>query len=412
MNGFFGLDIQHSCLLLNVALFGLLLWYYQKYKTTSKFNQTTLILLLWLISAICGLFYLDSEKYYIGDGQIKYSSVFIVFALFLLYVWPILVKQDANKKIVFKWNALLYLSSLLVAISAYLPFVENCYHLFVTNAFSKMGTFHDEMLNKDSYAHLSILGTFFSRILLNFSFITPALFANYMHKDNNKRNKFISIGLVLALMNHSLSSFSVGARYVVVQDFALYLFLYLIVRHSISHEVNKTLVKYFGAFFTVLALGVALITIVRFGTGGSSEGVSDSLFRYIGEGFNNCYTDMMYVKNHTYGLHMFRNMFGMTPEMLSMITGIRMFVFYTFIGDFICDFDILPSAFIFLLISTVFYFGVFKKVKLTFVGILFTTIYASVFATGFMYVPFMNVFNALYYFGGFVILYFIFNIKV
>lgn len=121
---------------------------------------------------------------------------------------------------------------------------------------------------------------------------------------------------------------------------------------------------------------------------------------------------MMYVKNHTYGLHMFRNMFGMTPDMLSMITGIRMFVFYTFIGDFICDFDILPSAVIFLLISTVFYMGVFKKVKLTFVGILFTTIYASVFATGFMYVPFMNVFNALYYFGGFVILYFIFNKKV
>ena len=84
MNGFFGLDIQHSCLLLNVVLFGLLLWYYQKYKTTSKFNQTTLILLLWLISAICGLFYLDSEKFHIGDGQIKYSSVFIVFALFLL----------------------------------------------------------------------------------------------------------------------------------------------------------------------------------------------------------------------------------------------------------------------------------------------------------------------------------------
>lgn len=407
----FGLDIAHSCNLLNVFLFGFLLLLYQKKLNNEKFNQTTFVLVLWLISAICGFFYVGGDKFHVGVGNMEFESVVIVFLLFLIYIWPILfIRNTKDVSVGFNWNIFIKISCFVVAFSAYLPVFENCYHLFGANTFSKMGNFHDEMDVKDSYAHLSYLGVFFSKILLDCTYITPALFINYMHKANKHRNRFVTFGLILALINHSLASFSVGARYVVVQDLSLYIFLYLMVRQSLSQELSKKLVKYFLVFFGILISGVVLITVARFGESGG-EGVFESLYRYLGEGFSNCYSDMMYVKNHTYGLHIFRNIFGMTPDALTMITGIRMFVYYTFMGDFICDFDIVPTIVIFTIVSLLVYRGIIRKNKLGFLGIMCLTIYVSVIASGFMYVPFMNVFNALYYFIGYMVLYILFNKK-
>lgn len=394
--------------ILNAALFGLLFFWYYK-RTRKSFNQTTFILIVWFISSITGIFYVLSDSLYIGLGNPTYYCVFLVFGLYLLFLWPLLcLPQRKMENYTFDSSVLLYLLCIIVSLISILPFIENVIHLFNGETFHNMSKFHDEMSVRSTSRHLTWLSVRLTSVLAWFRYITPALFFNYISHGNRYKSKLITAGLVIALVNNSVNSFSVGARNIVIQEMSLLVFMFFFMRYTINTKIRNKIVKYSTVFGSVLLLGIIVITLGRFGSH-SGESVGDSIFRYSGEGFNNLYTDMLNTDNHTYGLHIFRSLLGIEPDTLSFLMGIRMHVFYTFIGDFIADFSIEGTIIIFAVFSALIYFTCVRNHHMSFLSLCLLTIYADVLSSGYMYVPYMNYSEGLVSYVIFAVVYFVFS---
>ncbi|HRM91928.1 MAG TPA: O-antigen polymerase [Thomasclavelia ramosa] len=399
------IDNRELCQILNSILFGFLLLWYTKKNKKGKFNQTTLTLSIWFFSSISGILYVFSENSYIGQGKANFYYVFLIFLLFLLFSWPLIsLKERTLESYDYDNSNFLKFTCIFISIISILPFTENVIHLFSGNTFEEMGAYHDELIVKSSAKHLSWLGIRLTSIMSWFRYLTPVLFFNYINQKNTNKNKYIICGLLIALINNSVNSFSIGARNIVVQEMSQLLFLYLFMRKTINPKLRKQIVKLSTGFILILVLGITIITIYRF-SNSTNETLEESIFRYSGEGFNNLYTDMLYVKTHTYGLHIFRTIFNMTPESLSAITGVRMFVFYTFIGDFIADFDIFGTIIIFSFTSIIIYHTNIRSKKSGFLSLSILSIYADIIISGYMYVPFMNYSTAIPFFLGYIIFY-------
>ena len=177
-------------------------------------------------------------------------------------------------------------------------------------------------------------------------------------------------------------------------------------RKSISPQIKPLINRGLTILICILIFVFVIISITRFGAS-NKESLIESYCRYAGEGFNNLYSDMMYIDKHTYGLHTFRALFGdeNTADYLTMYMGIRMFVYYTFMGDFIADFDLIGAMVIFLVVSFIVYRSIIKKENMGFGNLVALSVYSSVFTSGFMYTSLMNLGLGIKGLLGFVIIY-------
>ena len=376
-----------------------------KRKHNIRFDQTIFIYLIWLIASLLGVVYLKSETVNFGRGVPNLWSVFIAVFLFYLYVWPINYLSERNTSN-YKYDNHWFISFLcyFVCVITILPFVENVIHLSDGNTREEIGYLHDDA---DLFVNYhSSLGKTLSNVLRLFKFVLPAIFFNYINVNNKNINPAVVVCLLCALFCDSLEGFCNGARNLAVIDGLQFVFLYLFMRKSISPQIKPLINRGLTILICILIFVFVIISITRFGDS-NKESLIESYCRYAGEGFNNLYSDMMYIDKHTYGLHTFRSLFGdeNTPDYLTMYMGIRMFVYYTFMGDFIADFDIIGAMAIFLVVSFIVYRSIIKKENMGFGNLVALSVYSSVFTSGFMYTSLMNLGLGIMGLLGFVIIY-------
>lgn len=389
-----------------LAFGGLLLYQIKnKRKHNIRFDQTIFIYLIWLIASLLGVVYLNSELVNFGRGVPNVWSVFIAVFLFYLYVWPINYLSERNTYN-YKYDNHWFISILcyFVCVITILPFVENVIHLSDGNTREEIGYLHDDA---DLFVNYhSSLGKTLSNVLRLFKFVLPAIFFNYINVNNKNINTAVVVCLLCALFCDSLEGFCKGARYLAVIDGLQFVFLYLFMRKSISPQIKPLINRGLTILICIVISVFVIISITRFGDS-NKESLIESYCRYAGEGFNNLYSDMMYIDKHTYGLHTFRALFGdeNTADYLTMYMGIRMFVYYTFMGDFIADFDIIGAMVIFLVVSFIIYRSIIKKDNMGFGNLVALSVYSSVFTSGFMYTSFMNFGLGIKGLLGFVIIY-------
>lgn len=385
---------------------GLLLYVYNKKKKANiKFDQTIFIYATWLVASLLGIVYIKSDLVNIGKGVPSLFSVFIAVFLFYLYVWPInYLSERNNNNYTYNNNWFVSFLCYFVCIIVILPFAENLIHLSDGNTREDIGYLHDDADLFTNYH--SSLGKTLSNILRLFKFVLPALFFNYINVNNKNINTAVVVGLLCALFCDSLEGFCKGARYLAVIDGLQFVFLYLLMRKTISPRIKPLINRGLTVLVCIIVFIFVIISITRFGDS-NKESLIESYCRYAGEGFNNLYSDMMYIDKHTYGLHTFRAIFGdeNTPDFLTMYMGIRMFVYYTFMGDFVADFGIVGAMGIFLVVSLIIYRNVIKKESLGFGNLVALGVYSSVFTSGFMYTSLMNFGLGIKGLLGFVIIY-------
>ena len=389
-----------------LAFGGLLLYQIKnKRKHNIRFDQTIFIYLIWLIASLLGVVYINSELVNFGRGVPNVWSVFIAVFLFYLYVWPINYLSERNAyNYIYDNHWFISILCYFVCVITILPFVENVIHLSDGNTREEIGYLHDDA---DLFVNYhSSLGKTLSNVLRLFKFVLPAIFFNYINVNNKNINTVVVVCLLCALFCDSLEGFCKGARYLAVIDGLQFVFLYLFMRKSISPQIKPLINRGLTILICILIFVFVIISITRFGDS-NKESLIESYCRYAGEGFNNLYSDMMYIDKHTYGLHTFRALFGdeNTADYLTMYMGIRMFVYYTFMGDFIADFDIIGAMVIFLVVSFIVYRSIIKKENMGFGNLVALSVYSSVFTSGFMYTSLMNLGLGIKGLLGFVIIY-------
>lgn len=399
-------SIRLLCHVINAVFFVLL---FLLTKRNRQFNQSNFVFLIWAIAATFSVFYIMLPDSYEGQGYTKFYHVFVVIGLFLLFSWPLIfIKRASIENILVTNNKFLNSTCVFIAIVSILPFVEHTAHLFSGNTINEMGTYHDSTISMNSASHLSWLSSRLMEVVLYFKYITPVLFIYYINKKRQHANPIVVIGLIMSLLIDTIRNLTIGGRFYAMQDFSLYIFLYLYSKDIIEKKWERKLLKLFALLIIFIGLGIAWITLFRF-TKASNEGFIESILRYGGEGFGNLYSDMMCVTNHTYGAHIFRRFFGVPSDMLGYITGVRMFVYYTFIGDFIADFDIMTTVIIFVVISLLIYLTIVKNQCKDWDSFVLLTLYASIICSGYMYTSFMNVYEGLIGAAAFVFVYRLFK---
>lgn len=369
------------------------LLFIRAFKKCGIISPATFIMGIWLFSSVSSILYYLSGNAYEGNGDYSIASVLTWLLLFTLFVTPLYFLNFFKEDIPYYNNLIISVSTVGLALISFLPFLENLLNLFNGTTLYEMGSYHDELDHTvvTATSHLSPPARIMALLIGRFRYVIPVLFFNYINKNNPQKYPIIVIGLIFALFNPSIQSFSVGARNIVAQDLIFLIFMFLVFYRTFSEKTRKIFIVCFCGFTAVAILGSVIITMYRFGDN-ADESALESVFRYTGEGFINFYTDMWYNDTLTWGKNIFRSTLDYDYYQLSQITHIPMHVYYTFIGDLICDFGLALTIIICLFVFLVMRHVIiqYMKNRITPSGIITLVLYVTVMLSGFMYIPFMN----------------------
>lgn len=317
----------------------------------------------WVLSALSSVFYYSSPLFQMtatGHKPIITPYILIFCLLFIMYKGVEL--YDSSYKIKEYRGPLLNPLILLVAISSYLPFIESCKELlvgsfnFINIAETKESFYQGEL---DSRYYMSWLGARFNSISVRGYFLIPILFFYYICFAK-KTNKFIVIGLILAILNPVLNGLIIGGRGVMLSTALYFGFIYILFKSMLPFSFKRILkwIVIIGVSF--FALIFILTTIYRFSSNAYNDySVTDWFIRYLGESMVNFNTECWYYKENTYGLNSIayycENDGLRDYQKLEQITKVRMNVYYTMFGDLMLDFGIIGTILIVCFISYIAY---------------------------------------------------------
>jgi oligosaccharide repeat unit polymerase len=199
----------------------------------------------------------------------------------------------------------------------------------------------------------------FSEVLVFFTFYYFSLY---------ERNKWISIGLCIALLQPLLSSFSMGSRTMITWWFAEVVCAYLLFIPYFSSITKKYSKRFFTLICCCVFLVFAVLTFGRFSTKQSNDAVQSSVVAYMGQGTINFSTDVLDNEVKQYGdnsFPFFRQLLGLDvsrnlyerQSKWARRMNVRQGAFYTFVGDLCFDFGPIIA---FILIS-IFSYGLTRK---------------------------------------------------
>ena len=350
--------MEYQYTLINMLLFfGISIYTYKKRHIIGK--HILLITVLWLVSSMFSLLYLDSPIRYYTNHQVKLLPYLYLYGCFLLTLMPLLRINVMGKDFIDN-STFIYKLSLFVALCAYLPFIENAIHLYKVGGGGSdaLAEMYGERLEKgfDARAHMSWLGARLNTVISFFTYISPILFFNYI-AGNNKKKWYIVVGLLMASLNLSIVSFSQGGRATSFNLSLYILFIYLLYKSYFSDKINRKVRLVFlviGGFMVVI---MGVITIGRFSED-STYNLTDWILRYAGESFVNFNTELFYIDRYTDGrvcLPFLYNETQIDRAAIESIIGARSYVFYTYIGDLYKDFGPFFTVVIIGILSWLFY---------------------------------------------------------
>ena len=362
---------------INALLYApLLIYTYNKYKS---FNQVVLIAFVWFLSAFFSIFYIQSDIKWISIHKTTFIPFLYLIGVFWLTFWPLI--KIRSVRIVIDESKFINKVCLFVAFVAIIPFMENFVQIFMSgNSLVSISNNYEnrDAVNFDARAHMSFIGSKLNSILLFFQYITPILFFNYL-SSKNKKSLLILIGLICAILNTIIFSFNLGARGVMVNMSLYVLFLFLLYKNYIEKKYLKFLLIVGSGLSVVLVFVFLYISIGRFGD--SSYNLIDWIYRYAGESFINFNNDMFYIDNYTYGQNSFSTILSDEPrniDKLANTTGIRAYVFYTYIGDFYMDFGPFGTILIIVILSLIFFHFARSKKQFNIGCVLIYSLYSMI----------------------------------
>jgi oligosaccharide repeat unit polymerase len=381
-------------LLLIIPIFFVYKLYLRTWNTKS-IDHISLIFLIWLIASFCGFLYSNSNILYQGKGSINIESIVYMLLMFHITMHPIQKSCIlTSQNYITENSSIIVWAMYILAVCSFLPFLENILHLGSGNTiFTLSDNYGAQELTAsfDARAHMSWLGARLNSVTLLCKYITPILLMNYL-SCLKKKKKWVIIGLIMGIFNPAIYMFNMGSRWVAIEDILFFIFLYLLYKKIIPSQISRYIQFIFISIGCILTIGIISITIGRFEN--TDYSLNEWLYRYIGEGFANFSTDMWYVNHTSNGMHIFRTFYDNAITKLNDLMGIRMYVFYTYIGDFFADWGTIGCFLICLILGMIgkkiFSFNTYKIYN-----VFVCSMYCKIFLTGFMYLPYINTLPAL-----------------
>jgi len=362
--------MEKMIFVINAIAYILLLYYVRKKVRRNGKYLALLICFVLVISSVCSIAYFDSPLYKMitqrEHNDISVLALLYLFGGFLIYLRP-LTNIKIGQEITFpKFGGKDVISIVIVVIGllSIIPFVENLTRVGSMSVMDFADAYEEKQSDViDTRSHLSSIGHFCNGIVSWMVYVNPILFFYAIIK---RKNTFIIVLSVLSLLNPVLLGLMTGARNPLYELLTILALNFILFRPMFPPRTVRRVLM------VSVVIAVAMVILLFILTFGRDEGdlAFQQIYRYIGEGFVNFSEIGWYVTNHTWGHSMFNgtgNTFWSDVSdffdsrdyvELGKITKIKMFVYYTVVGDFFLDFGIIGGYIFAIILALLFYKGV------------------------------------------------------
>jgi oligosaccharide repeat unit polymerase len=356
------LDVNNVFLILNVVAWILTFSMYRK--KTLFFGAASVIILSYLLYSIISLLLYNDSFWGTEFSQLHLFPFIYLYLMLMLVTYPVF-KFDRIKNLeIQKPSNLIFNSiSLVLIVSTFLMLPERMISIsnnFMSILFKSAGlniyneTMQDSLNMKIGDGRISNLPAIISGLLTD---IGSLMF--FYSLTLKKRNKFITIGLLIAIIFPILDSVAMSQRGPVATHIVTLIISYFAVKRLIPGNTNNVIKTVGIIFVIVIMIPIIAITISRFDRKGSG-GSESSILYYTGQ--QNLYFNMYGLDNGgiRYGdrtFPMFKRMLGFENvphnfyERRAKYRNLKINdeVFIGFVGDFTLDYGpfIAPLIFIF-----------------------------------------------------------------
>lgn len=384
------MEMNQYILIGNILLYVLLAVKFYKGRNTVGRNASLLVVVLFLLSAICSYLYYDSPLYYnLTERKVNTLSVISLLYLALgLYIYckPMLT-YDINKKIVFSrlWKLDISYLFVFLGVCSLFPIVENLNSILHMSAADYASAYMDVRTGDfNSRVHFSSLGRFFNGICSWFQYITPV---GVFFMIAQRKKWYLIFLAFLAMINPILGSMLSGGRGALFQSVCVITFNYFIFKNYFSPKLNRKIREFGVAFIVCVAAILFVFTFAR--AEGDNDMAFSQIYRYLGEGFVNFSETGWFVQNHTQGYSCINGtgytfLRDVSPyfeardySQLGEFTRMRMYVYYTVFGDYFIDFGVFGGILFNILLGYSCY--IFIKRKMNYLSsIIIVNLYAKI----------------------------------
>lgn len=385
------MEDELSLVVFNASLYCIwALYFVRKYGITIA----TFPMLLWAGASLANIYYFTSDlKFHTLHDRITLIPYLYLFALVCVSFIP-LIKFDYKSIRVIEVNSKLfsYVSFFFIFFSL-IGFIPNLKYLLThsIDATSFLEAYEDKA--SGALQILTGLPHHSMQIIRRMRGLIPILMM-MSFTSSVKVGAWIKYGLVISQLGLFIDYLNRAERFGLITDLFMLTFLFFMLYPFINEKIRKK-VTLFGGFILVVIVGsIVMITISRFGENEADNYIWYNLSLYFGESFSNFNGDLWNMSSFTDGLNCFKyiiNRFFMegdatrNVDLLESITHRRMYVFYTFVGDFFIDFGPIGAAFI--VIGSSFVFIKLTEVSsiTSFSKILLICLYTKVLLMGYTY---------------------------
>lgn len=340
----------------NVFIYGLLFFFY--FFKDRRSSISILLLGIYFLAAIFSVYLFHHPDYDNRSITLKLGPFIYLFICLYIFFNPLLRFKIENvveiKKPPIK---IIYIISFVIIVLSALT----CMLLFPYAVKGMIGDLAQNRINVRENGLEEISGSIiYSAIVtlgLSINDFSILLFFYLITFYRSKRTLNILLGFFV-ILTPLLYAFSYTARGSLIFIFLKVLICFLLFRKFMTIRTIK-LFKYFFVISSIMPLiFTIIITNSRFGD--SDMNPYFSVFQYLGESFiqfNGVLFDN--IKDFLYGdriLPIFRKIIGInliTVDQQMNITGIKPYIFYTFVGDFIMDFGHILTFILILILSRI-----------------------------------------------------------
>jgi oligosaccharide repeat unit polymerase len=344
------MELNVTYIIFYTSLFWVLSIFYL-FKDKGKIKIRTFILLIYAISSSSTIYYIDKTPQQVGS--IHPEALFYLFTALIICISPFL-KFDETKIIQIKsgrnHNLIVNLSLFLLPF-LYLALLEITIISININASSLVNIYDNLEDSLNVTNKLSWLGGK-AMIIADFSQpLLPILFF-YLLQFKNKYT-FIKVSLLLGMLLFVLKGYANAQRVAMVSTFLYFFFVYMLFKPALNDAVKRRINGIGTVLVSLLAVLIIYTTIARFSdVEDSYEGfdIWTWVSLYSGEAplrfSETMWDDMRVTSNGDTSFALFKSALGFETfdtlydrrEYWEPRQGIPINVFYTFVGDWYCDF--------------------------------------------------------------------------
>ena len=372
------------------------------FKKKKRIDLGFVCLFMFMLSSLGSVVYYSFDMVSLYYPNIKVIPLLYLFSLTILCFSPLLSFDNKNIKYfdTSGYDNLLKIIAIVFSVCSIPVFCNLLINMstlsFAGNALNSMYESNEDNANTifASWARpfFSVIRRFYDLIIL--------LLCYFLTKKNKKDNILILVGLILSVLSFFLYAFQSGSRGGLV-TYLIVSMGYLMIFYSMFSDAVKKKVKIVGfTIVTVLILGLAAISVSRFTSGSMSLSnmlISQWISQYLGEGMIRFSNSLWPIEKSLDGDKNFsylKSIIGYDEikdnEKANLNyegrLGVPTSVFYTFIGSFYIDFNLLGTI---VLCLCIFAFlrmicnRVKIKKKIGFIETIIIVKFFKLFATGF-----------------------------